>query len=221
MASGSRAPRSPRIVEFAELTWWVKASAGAVDPGPNSFSDSPANVWVDERGRLHLKITDSENRWDCAEVVTTQSLGSGRYTFELRSDVSDLDPNVVLGLFTWSEDPAYNHREMDIEFARWGDSSDATNGQYVVQPYDHEGNLQRIVQPAVASSAHSFDWQPDALTFRSSTAAPSSWTYSGTDRPQPGSEHARINLWLYRGAPPTNGATVEIIVKSFIFTAAP
>jgi hypothetical protein len=108
---------------------------------------------------------------------------------------------------------------MDVEFARWGDSADPTNGQYVVQPYDREGNLQRIVQPAVASSAHSFDWRSDALTFRSSTAAPSAWTYAG-DRPQPGSEHVRINLWLYRGAPPTNGANVEIIVKSFILTAA-
>jgi len=211
---------SPRIVEFAGYTWQVKASAGAVDPGPNHFIDSPDNVWVDDRGRLHLAITDSEDRWNCAEVITTQSLGSGRYTFELDSDVSDLDPNVVLGLFTWSDDPAYNHREMDIEFSRWANAGDPTNGQYVVQPYDRIGNLQRIVQPPVASSAHSFDWQPDALTFRSSTAMPSSWTYAGADRPQPGSEHVRINLWLYRGAPPTNGPSVEIIVKSFIFTAA-
>ena len=219
MASVSRAHGSPRIIEFAGYTWQVKAGAEAVDPGPNHFSDSPDNVWVDRRARLHLKITSSEDRWDCAEVITTQSLGNGRYTFELDSDVSDLDPSVVLGLFTWGDDPAHHHREMDIEFARWGDSADPTNGQYVVQPYDHEGNLQRIVQPAVASSAHSFDWQPDALTFRSSSAAPFSWTYAGADRPEPGSEQVRINLWLYRGAPPTNGANVEIIVKSFIFTA--
>ncbi|MDQ4089270.1 MAG: hypothetical protein M3163_03045 [Actinomycetota bacterium] len=47
-----------------------------------------------------------------------------------------LDPNVVLGLFSWSDDPAYNYREIDIEVARWGDVAGDTNAQYVVQPWD-------------------------------------------------------------------------------------
>jgi len=38
--------------------------------------------------------------------------------------------------------------------------------------------------------------------------------------PQPGSEQLRINLWLFRGAPPTDGKTVEVIVKRFTFTPA-
>jgi hypothetical protein len=63
----------------------VKSSAGAVGPGPNVFSDSASNVWVDGSGRLHLKLTYSKGRWRCAEVINTQSLGRGRYTFELDS----------------------------------------------------------------------------------------------------------------------------------------
>ena len=46
------------------------------------------------------------------------------------------------------------------------------------------------------------------------------WTYSGSEVPQPGSEQLRINLWLFRGAPPTDGKTVEVIVKRFTFTPA-
>jgi len=218
-ADASRRP-SVRTIEFSGYTWQVKSSAGAVGPGPNSFSDSTANVWVDNLGRLHLKLTYSKGRWYCAEVINTQSLGRGRYGFELDSAVDALDPNVVLGLFTWSDDPAYNNRELDIEFSRWGNAAEPTNGQYVVQPYDHGGNLQRIRQPAVFSSTHSFDWQANAVTFTSSTATPSPWAYAGPDVPEPGSEHARMNLWLFRGAAPANARSVEIVVKRFSFTPA-
>jgi hypothetical protein len=199
----------------------VKSSTGLVGPGPNVFSDSAANVWVDALGRLHLKLTYAKGRWRCAEVINTESLGRGRYTFELDSRVDALDPNVVLGLFTWSDDPAYANRELDIEFSRWGNAADPTNGQYVVQPYDGSGHLQRIAQPAASPSTHSFDWQAGAVTFSSATAAPSPWTYTGADVPPPGTEHARMNLWLYRGAPPADGKSVEVVVKSFSFTPAP
>jgi hypothetical protein len=209
-----------RTIQFSGYTWQVKSSTDAVGPGPNRFSDSAANVWVDGLGRLHLKLTRSNGRWHCAEAVNTQSLGFGRYAFELDSRVDALDPNAVLGLFTWSDDPAYTHREIDIELSRWGSGADETNGQYVVQPYDGSGNLQRITQRAVSSSTLSFDWQPDAVTFAASSAAPSAWTYSGPDVPQPGSEHVRMNLWLYRGMPPANGNSVEVVVTRFSFTPA-
>jgi len=209
-----------RTIEFSGYTWEVKSSTGRVGPGPNYFSDSLDNVWVDNSGRLHLKLAPSHRRWYSTEVINTQSLGRGRYSFDLDSPVNAVDPNVVLGLFTWSDHPAYNHREIDIEFSRWGNSADPTDGQYVVQPYDHPGNLQRIAASGASSSTQSFDWQRNAVTFASS-ATPSVWTYSGPDVPQPGSEQARINLWLYRGAPPTNGKTVEVVVSRFSFTPGP
>jgi hypothetical protein len=219
-ADASR-PAPLRTVTFSGYTWQVKSSAGdVVGPGPNVFSDSASNVWVDSLGRLHLKIAYSKGRWRCAEVINSASLGHGRYTFELDSPVDGLDPNVVLGLFTWSDDPAYANRELDIEFSRWGNAADPTNGQYVVQPYDLGGHLQRFAQPAGSSSTHSFDWQAGSVAFASATAAPSAWTYAGSDVPPPGSEHARMNLWLYRGAPPANGRSVEIVVRRFSFSPA-
>ena len=213
-------PCTERTIEFSGYTWQVKSSTGRVGPGPNYFSDSPENVWVDTLGRLHLKLAYSNRRWYCAEVINTQSVGLGRYSFDLDSAVNALDPSVVLGLFTWSDEPAHNHRELDIEFSRWGNSADPTNGQYVVQPYDHPGNLQRITASGAAQSTQSFDWQRNAVTFAGSTAR-SAWTYSGPDIPTPGSEQARINLWLYRGAPPANGETVEVVVRRFKFTPGP
>jgi hypothetical protein len=55
------------------------------------------------------------------------------------------------------------------------------------------------------------------VTFRTSTALPSVWTYTGPDVPPPPA-NAHINLWLYRGAPPLNDKPVEIVVTHFVFT---
>jgi hypothetical protein len=49
--------------------------------------------------------------------------------------VDKLDPNMVLGLFTYDSDPAFNNREIDIEASRLGNAADPTNAQFVVQPY--------------------------------------------------------------------------------------
>jgi hypothetical protein len=214
--SGGR--HSPRTIEFSGYTWRVKSSAEPIGPGPNLFSDSSKNVGVDGQGRLHLKLTRSQGHWHSAEVINTASLGHGRYSFELGSRVGHFDPNVVLALFTWSDDPSYANREIDIEFSRWSKPANLRNGQYVVQPYFHRKNRQRVRQPAVAPSTQSFDWRPNAVAFTSSSAMPSAWTYSGADVPQPGSEHVHVNLWLYRGARPKNGRSAEVIVNRFTFS---
>ncbi len=73
----------------------------------------------------------------------------------------------------------------------------------------------------MTTSSHSFTWSASSISFASSSALPGSWTYTGADVPAPGDERARMNLWLFRGAPPTNGLPVEVVVKSFTFTAGP
>ena len=208
-------------VTFAGSSWAVKASAGLVGPGPNVFSDSPENVWVDAAGQLHLRITNRDGQWRSAEVILARSLGYGTYRWTVASPVGRLDPNVVLGLFTWSDDPAYNHREIDIEIARWGEATGDSNAQYVVQPWDRAGNLRRFVQPDAGPTTHEFTWTQKSVSFRSATQAGetiSAWTYKGRDIPRAGDERTRMNLWLDRGAAPTNGAEVEVVLSGFTFT---
>src|SRR5437773_1501268 len=100
---------------------------------PADFTLRRWNVDRRHHHRLHLKITHSGGTWQCAEINSERTLGYGKYIFQLDSP-PDFDPNVVLGLFTWSDNNAFNNREIDIEIARWGDASDLTNAQFVVQP---------------------------------------------------------------------------------------
>ena len=208
-----------RTVAFAGYTWSVKASSGPVGPGPNFFSDSSENVWVDGTG-LHLRITLRAGRWCAAEVILDRSLGYGTYRFTVASPVGQLDPNAVLGLFTWSDDDDYYHREIDIEMARWGKPASTTNAQYVVQPSGTPGNVSDFAQPDVAGSVQEFRWASNAVTFRSATAAGATiatWRYTGKDVPKPDDERTRINLWLNRGSPPMHGSAVEVALSDFLF----
>jgi hypothetical protein len=223
-------PVGARTVSFSGATWTVKTSARKAGPGPNYFSDSDDNVSVDAQGRLHLRITRHQDRWDCAEIIHTASLGYGAYRFYLDSPVDNLDPNVVLGLFTWNDQPAYAHREIDIELSRWS-KPDNLNAQYVVQPYTDPKNIVRFSQPAgLAQSTHGFQWQPGSISFQSlrgPNATPPGpqaiiRQWKTTNRiPVPGGENVRFNLWLFRGRGPTDGRDVEVIVKRFEFVPIP
>ena len=216
-----------RRLDFSGYNWWVKSSTGPVGPGPNYFSDSTNNVRLDAQDRLHLRITNRSNQWQCAEVVTRRSFGYGHYRFQLDSRVDNLDPNAVLGLFTWSDDPAYAHREIDVECSRWSNAADVNNAQFVVQPWDTTGHLVRYAVPANATnSAHVFTWETNRIRFQAqrgdysnsptSSAVISSWDYTQA-MPVPGDENVRLNLWLVSGTPPVNGSEVEVVIRSFQF----
>jgi hypothetical protein len=219
--------RSPlfRQIQFSGRTWNVKAAAAPVGPGPNYFSDSEEDVWVDQDGRLHLTIVHRNNRWYCTEVFTTEPLGYGTYTFTLASPVDELDKNAVLGLFTWDDTaPGYNYRELDIEFSRWGED-EAENAQYVVQPWDHAGNRHRFNMTLQGPySTHWFTWVSSSVEFWSYQGhAPDlgdeiqHWLYGGGDVPPAGAGNARINLWLLNGVPPSDGQGAEVIIERFEF----
>lgn len=218
-----------RVIRFSGHDWWVKASAGSrVGPGPNLFSDSTNNVWVDSAGRLHLRLTPSGNTWQCAEVVSNASFGHGTYRFYLDTPVDNFDPNVVVGLFTWKTgDPAYYYREIDIEFSKWGNARSGYNADYAVQPYTTPGqSLDFYIPAGLSKTNHSFLWTPTLVTARSvigesaTPANPSQIIREHTFRsgiPPAGGENVRMNLWLFQGRAPRTKSSIEVIVNRFEF----
>ena len=208
-------------LQFAGYNWLVKHTTDSkADPGQNWFDCN--NAWVDADGYLHLKITNEAGQWHCAEVFTEDSLGDGTYKFELENNTASLDPNVILGLFTWDEfAPHYKNREMDIEIGKWSDPAN-DNAQYVIQPSNKSGHLHRFnIDPCSADTiTHIFDWGLGVISFDSffgSDTPIQSWAYSGTDVPWPGGENVRINLWL-NGGLPYYGNETEVVIKNFEFT---
>jgi hypothetical protein len=233
-ASGDSLPRkrsigsvelSSRMIQFSGYSWKVKSSRSEVGPGPNNFSDSHANVEVDAQGRLHLRITKRQGRWYCAEVISTRSFGYGLYKFHVGTNVDGLDPQIVLGMFTWSDDPASSHREIDVEISKWGDIHNQ-NAQFVVQPYTNPANIFRFEIPrGLSRTTHVCNWRPDLILCQSLKAADDADGIIQKHKfvvgvPSAGGENARINLWLVNGNKPFYGKPAEIVIERFEFVPA-
>jgi hypothetical protein len=214
------APRlpSPKILNFSGYEWTT--STGPIfHAGSRNFFD-PANVWTDERGALHLRISGKPGEWAAAELKLTRSLGYGTYKFQVR-DISHLEPSALLTLIAWDGiGTESTRRELDIELGRWG-HLDNTNVNYVVQPYYVPANFVPLrVPPGLYT--HSFRWEPGKVTF--STVAGSSNTSGGrvinqhvfsSGVPTPGGESVRIALYVFHQGPIPLKNENEIIIDKF------
>ena len=215
---------APTTIHFAGRAWTVKTSDAPVGPGPNVFS--AANVTVTGTGHLRLAVGRSPSQpvWTCAEVIAHGTFGYGTYRWTVASDLTTLDPQVVLGMFTWSDDPAQAHRELDIEFSRWGrtpepggsepgSGCDPETGGFTVQTPG--GPITHTFTTHPGRSEHSLMWTPGRIRFSSRCGnVEHIWTHESANVPTPGGGVApRINLWLYRGAPAQ--APASITIESF------
>jgi hypothetical protein len=248
-------PNTAAYLQFSGLNWEITQNPYLLlYPGPCAFSAN--NVSVDGNGNLHLKITDDSGTWHCAQVATppqplmgqqaSQTYGYGTYTFNLASAVDGLDPNVVFGLFTWSDDPAYpgplspwtnnpgggipSHSELDVEFSRWGIPT-GPNAQFAVQPYTNNGaRYQFTMPPGYNTSTAIIYWFPDGISFKvqdSNGNIIQQYSYPGPVPPPgenggwmglPNLQQVRLNLWLYNGQPPQNGQNAEVVLSNFSYT---
>ena len=208
---------SPKILKFSGYEW-TTSSGPIFRAGSRNFFD-PANVWTDESGALHLRISGSPGNWTAAELKLTRSLGYGTYRFQVR-DVSHLEPSALLTLITWDGvGTESNRHELDVELGRWG-YPDNTNVDYVVQPYYVPANFLAFrVPPGLYT--HSFRWEPGKVTF--STVA--GWGNTDGGRvinqhvftsgvPSPGGESVRIALYVFhQGHVPLKNDNEAIIDK--------
>jgi hypothetical protein len=216
LALSGQVTSNGRTVQFAGRSWNVKTGCGK-GPGPNCWSDSEESVWVDGDG-LHLKMRRIEGTWHCAEVSTVQCASYGLHRFYLIGRPDLFDKNVVLGLFLYKDDD----NEIDIEFSEWGEDEPSWNAEYVVQPYYEPGHQEQFTMTLTSpKSTHSLDWSASDVRFKSTQGVFGEpldpehliheWTYSGADIPV-ASECLRvhINLWLFRGTPPSDSQEAEI-----------
>ena len=223
--------RGERIIEFSGYEWTVRDHGSDLSgPVPNLWDAS--NVWLDENGKLHLRITQAADGWHSAEVTMTQPLGFGRYQFQIDAPIDQLDPNVVLGLFNYptEEIGPDGTNEIDIEFAHWGDPV-APIGNFTIWP----------AQAGIEPSSHTFEfqlngtyttqrfiWESQQILFQSLHGHTdnnenefANFLYQPEDplsligqQPEP----VHINLWLFKGRAPTDGNEVEVIIHSFTFS---
>lgn len=211
-------------IKWQGYTWYVK-SAVSEGPGPNLWS--PSNVWVDAKGYLHLKIAKVDGKWACAEIWTDHPLGFGTYQCQVEGPLDKLDRNVVFSMFSYSGPD--NVKEIDIEYARWGNIR-YPNGNWTVYPNDTQGKQGSTTYEFKLNGSFTtsrYTWTAEGVHYwmlggrqpiDSLANLMKEWNYRPSD---PGRQITQtpmplhFNLWLFRGQAPTDDKPIEIVVHNF------
>ena len=218
-------PLPERTISFSGYQWTVRNTAGKQGPGPNYFSDS--TVSVDDKGYLHLWIRRNAvtGRWECAEITSLLSFEYGTYLFVVEGPIDKFDKNIVLGLFNYSGNDGLD--EMDIEIARWGNSS-YPNLNYTIWPAKKEfKNSSTTKEFSLQSnlSTHYFKRNADTVlcaSFDGTSVNPKEEIFSSLFTGSAASiSHlampVHINFWLFGGNGPENQEPVEVVIRSFLY----
>ena len=214
--AGADVPVSTGLVEFAGYDWIVKNSEGRrVGPGHNYFAVSSVESAPDGL-RLQARIVDG--RLECAEVVLMADLSYGTYKFIVNTDLSRMASSLTLGMFLWSDNEEFAHREIDIEAGRWGDPRN-DDMQFVLQPYSVPSNMLRFsLGRFIDASIHSFTWAPGRIVFETLNGGTTvkRFEVSGGVPPPGGGQHVRINLWNTTETLISDGLT-EVVITNFTY----
>lgn len=205
-------------LRFKGLQWEVRTIPG--DQGSKTNEYSSNNVYVDDSGALHLRLSRNSHGWVCSEVHSIRSFGYGTYTLDI-SDAAQLEPAVMFSAFTYFEQPVDgDHRELAIRLTRRGVASN-TNAEFSIQPSFVPANFYHFDVPPGPLQLE-MNWRPDEAEFSVSRGQMHvrqpliSWPFK-TGMPIPDDTHVYINLcnYGYAPSPPTHDA--EVVVKGFEF----
>jgi hypothetical protein len=216
-------------VEWAGHTWNVTTGGMA---GENT--GSAANVVVDANGYLHLKISQINGKWMCAELFTTDKIGFGTYQWQVDGPVDKLDKNIVFGLYPYGPEAgigADGTNEIDIEYARWGNAA-WDNGNFTVYPNSGTtvGETTFNFSLGGTYTTSTFVWSSNSIQFQSqegfkaigdNTGMIKSWNYAPTNPSVNIPQRAMplgMNLWLCSdcGGAPSDGKPAEIVIRKFV-----
>jgi hypothetical protein len=227
---GSNAENS---IEWAGYRWYLRDDQPFMK-GPNNWNSS--NVWIDAYNKLHLKLSKSPTTgsWTCAELYTKTKFSFGTFRWLIEGPIDKLDPNVVLGLFTYGGIDGTN--EIDIEVAKWGQTDpEASNLFYTVYPRTLDTSKPvstgtRLSLQGIYTT-NQFTWSYNHVTSEIQEGfiiGPLTenriFSYTTPKYFSSAVPYIRapihMNLWTFQGKPPINGEEVEIIIHDFNYTKA-
>lgn len=215
-------------IDFAGYTWDVKSGYCSVGntagPGPNYWCGDEEDIWVDAYGSLHMKMNykSALSHYGAVSIKTPVS-GCGIYKYTVNNGPNgspdSFDPNVVLGMFTYDDVPAYDNYEIDIEISDWGDSTPDYNLWYVTWLDSSSTADHSLKTFGTGAIEHSFSWMPSSITFSSIKDGVyiADGVRTGDDvYPCPTEPiYARLNFWLVDGNDPASWQ--EVVIDDFEF----
>ena len=214
---------------------WAITTGGMAGVAPGS----PANVFVDKNGYLHLKITDHGGAFTAAELFSKDNLGFGTYQWQMQGSIDNMDPATVLGLFPYGPKAGIGkdgENELDVEFSKWGNTLCAgkCNADFTMYPATGkfslgptEDNFHVSLGDGAVTTARLVWSSTKVVATVMSGSQPMgttanvlhTWTFAPSDpaaripqQPLP----VGMNLWCFKTTPAGNQ---EVVIQDFQFAA--
>jgi hypothetical protein len=223
-----------RTINWSGRTWWVYSSAQR-GPEDVKLTNDPQSVYVDGKGRLHLKIRKINGVWRSVELRSLSTVGYGTYRLVNLTRTAKFSDRTVFGMFIYRPGATKGRgaNEIDVENSRFPRYLKApNNAQFAVQPYNKPHHAYPYhVKPRHVPLTQQFTWYPPVkqkgtvkfvtrvgTTKRSPVLA--RWTYHGASSPTATNMYLFLTLWLNHGKPPVGG-THSAVLKSLTFRPLP
>jgi hypothetical protein len=210
---------------------WILTNGGMA----GVVKGDPANVFLDAKGYLHLRIINRDGIYTAAELFTSENLGFGTYQWQIEGPVDKMDPTTVLGLFNYGARSGIGvdaENEIDIEFSQWNNTCHGCNADFTFYPATGnkslgpmEDNFTYTPNGSTLTTAR-FEWsstrivgtimsglQPVGSTgqvLQTLTFSPPDFTARIPQVPLP----LGMNLWCFKATPSSDQ---EVILRSFQF----
>ena len=222
---------SAQTITWSQRDWRITSGGMA-----GIAKGDPANVNIDDKGYLHLSITQRNGKWTASEVFTIDRYGFGTYQWVVEGNVYDMDKSTVLGLFPYG--PVHHigadaENEIDIEFSKWNDTCHGCNADFTVYP--STGNHKPNGVSAWEDNFHvtggtlttaRMEWASHHIVFTlmngdhpigTTADVIKTETYSSDSKNIPHEPvPVGINLWCFKETP---ARKESVIVRSFAFAA--
>lgn len=116
---------------FSGLNWNI-IQENEISEANNFVFSKLKNVFTDDKGKLHLKISNIDGSWYGAEIQTDTLLGFGTYTFYIDAPVDKIDIYSELDLAIKNIDPADRNgmTETGVRFNYGGDKDNNNCMEY-------------------------------------------------------------------------------------------
>jgi len=210
---------------------WIPTNGGMA----GVVKGDPANVSLDDKGYLHLRIINRDGNYTAAELFSIENLGFGTYQWQIEGAIDKMDPTTVLGLFNYGAKAGIgvdSENEIDIEFSQWNNTCHGCNADFTFYPATGnkslgpmEDNFTYNPNGSTLTTAR-FEWsstrivgtimsglQPIGTTanvLQTITFAPPDYTARIPQVPIP----LAMNLWCFKATP---ASKQEVILRNFQF----
>jgi hypothetical protein len=224
--------QSRRLINWSGRTWIVYPSS-TKGPENVALTNAANSVYVDRRGRLHLKILKVDGVWRSVELQSLDPVTYGTYRLINETATARFSDRTVFGMFVYQPHSKGYTNEIDVENSRFPRYLPApNNAQFAVQPYKSPGHEHHYhVTRGDVPLFQEFTWYPPvrgkgAVSFQTRVGTTphsrplSRWTYSGSSDPTTNvlrRMYLFLDLWLNKGRPPTHGSH-SIVLRSLTVT---